>query len=98
MKAIIIEDEKLSAEHLVTLINRIDNSIEIVGIYESVKQGISAFTKGIKCDLIFADIHLADGISFEIFSKITIDTPVIFTTAYDEYAIKFNNLPKLEIF
>jgi len=88
MKAIIIEDEKLSAEHLVTLINRIDNSIEIVGIYESVKQGIIAFTKGIKCDLIFADIHLADGLSFEIFSKIAIDTPVIFTTAYDEYAIK----------
>jgi DNA-binding LytR/AlgR family response regulator len=88
MKAIIIEDEKLSAEHLATLISKIDTSIEIVGIYESVKQGIAAFSKGIKCDLIFADIHLADGLSFEIFSKVIVDTPVIFTTAYDEYAIK----------
>jgi len=88
MKAIIIEDEKLSAEHLITLLKKVDGEIEIVAIYDSVKKTIEAFKKGIKADLLFVDVHLADGISFEIFSKIKIETPVIFTTAYDEYAIK----------
>lgn len=88
MKAIIIEDEKLSAEHLQLLLKRIDKSIQIIGIYDSVKSVITAFENGAKADLLFVDIHLADGLSFDIFSKIYIDTPVIFTTAYDEYAIK----------
>ena len=88
MKAIIIEDEKLSAEHLVTLLNRVDASIEIVATFDSVKKSVEEFKKGIKADLLFVDIHLADGLSFDIFSKTTVDTPVIFTTAYDEYAIK----------
>jgi len=88
MKTIIIEDEKLSADHLQRLLKRIDSSIEIVATIDSVKKSIEVFTTGIKADLLFVDIHLADGLSFEIFSKIKIETPVIFTTAYDEYAIK----------
>lgn len=88
MKVVIIEDEKLSANHLSALLKKIDSNVEVVGEFESVKETVSAFNKGIKCDLLFADIHLADGLSFEIFSKTTIEAPIIFTTAYDEYAIK----------
>lgn len=88
MKAIIIEDEKLSAEHLATLLKKVDTSFEIVAVYDSVKKSVEEFKKGMKADLLFVDVHLADGLSFEIFSKVAIDTPVIFTTAYDEYAIK----------
>jgi DNA-binding LytR/AlgR family response regulator len=88
MKAIIIEDEKLSAEHLARLLKKIDDSIEIIATFDSVKKSVEEFKKGIKADLLFVDVHLADGLSFDIFSKIAIETPVIFTTAYDEYAIK----------
>jgi DNA-binding LytR/AlgR family response regulator len=88
MKAIIIEDEKLSAEHLSNLLKRIDASIEIIAHYDSVKKSIYEFQKDIKADVLFVDIHLADGLSFEIFSKVHINTPIVFTTAYDEYAIK----------
>lgn len=88
MNAIIIEDEKLSAEHLTTLLQRIDPDIRVVATFDSVKKSVEAFKKGITADVLFADIHLADGLSFDIFSRVSIDTPVIFTTAYDEYAIK----------
>ena len=88
MNVVIIEDEKLSAEHLQSLLKRIDKSIEVHRVFDTVKSVVAAFEKGLKTDLLFVDIHLADGLSFEIFSKIAIDTPVIFTTAYDEYAIK----------
>ena len=88
MKAIIIEDEKLSAEHLCTLLSKVDPAIEVLDIYETIKQSKAAFQDGVKADLLFVDVHLADGLSFDIFSEITIDTPVIFTTAYDEYAIR----------
>ena len=88
MNAIIIEDEKLSAEHLANLLKRIDVSINVIATFDSVKKSVEAFQKGINADVVFVDVHLADGLSFDIFSKIQIDTPVIFTTAFDEYAIK----------
>lgn len=88
MNAIIIEDEKLSAEHLSNLLKRIDPTIGVIATFDSVKKSVDAFQKGIKADVLFVDVHLADGLSFDIFSKISIDTPVIFTTAFDEYAIK----------
>ena len=88
MNAIIIEDEKLSAEHLTNLLKRIDPYINVTASFDSVKKSVSEFQRGIKADVIFVDVHLADGLSFEIFSKVQIDTPVIFTTAFDEYAIK----------
>lgn len=88
MKVILIEDEKLTAEHLETLLKKIDASIEVVAVFDSVKKSIEAFKQEIKADLLFVDIHLSDGMSFEIFSKVTVDTPIIFTTAYDDYAIK----------
>ena len=88
MKVIIIEDEKLSAEHLETLLKKIDPAIEIAAVVDSVKRSVELFSKGMDADLLFVDIHLADGLSFEIFSKIEVDTPIVFTTAFDEYAIK----------
>lgn len=96
MKAIILEDEKLSAEHLMNLLKKVDDSIEIIATFDTVKKSVEAFKDGLKADLIFVDIHLADGISFEIFSKVAIDTPIIFTTAYNEYAIKAFKLNSID--
>lgn len=96
MNAIIIEDEKLSAEHLCNLLKKIDPSIKIIATIDSVKKSIDSFQNGLKADLIFVDIHLADGLSFSIFTEVLIETPVIFTTAYDEYAIKAFKLNSID--
>lgn len=88
MNVIIIEDEKLSAEHLTTMLHRIDKNIVVTHTFDTVKASVNAFQQGIKADLLFVDIHLADGISFEIFSQTIVEIPIIFTTAYDDYAIK----------
>jgi DNA-binding LytR/AlgR family response regulator len=88
MKVVIIEDEKLSAEHLALLLKRIDANIEIIKYIDTVKATVKFFEVGLQCDLIFMDIHLADGNSFEVFSQIAIETPIIFTTAFDNYAIQ----------
>ena len=88
MKVLIVEDEKLSAEHLALLLSRLEPDYEVVHISESVKRTIAFLESGMKVDLIFMDIHLADGISFDIFEKVKETAPIIFTTAFDEYAIK----------
>jgi DNA-binding LytR/AlgR family response regulator len=87
MKAIIIEDEKLAAERLEELVREIDSSIEISTKLRSVEKSV-AWLKMNSPDLIFLDIQLEDGLSFTIFEQIDIDVPIIFTTAYDQYAIK----------
>lgn len=87
MKTIIIEDEKLASERLEELIRVIDPAIEVCAKLPSVDQSIK-YLKHNKPDLIFLDIQLEDGLSFSIFEKIEIDVPVIFTTAFDQYAIK----------
>lgn len=88
MKVVIVEDEKLSAQHLTLLLQRIDHEIQVIQYFDSVKATIHAFENGLVADLLFLDIHLADGNSFEIFTKIQIDIPIIFTTAFDSYAIQ----------
>ena len=88
MKVVIVEDERLSAEHLSLLLNKIDPGIEVIQYLDTVKSAIDFFKTGIHPDLLFLDIHLADGNCFEIFSKVQIDVPIIFTTAYDQYAIQ----------
>ena len=87
MKAIIIEDESLAVNRLEKLIAEIDPSIEIVAKAGSVNESVKVLTKE-KVDLIFLDIQLSDGISFSIFDRVTVNTPIIFTTAYDQYAIR----------
>ncbi len=88
MKVVIVEDEKLSADHLSLLLQKIDTSIEVIKYTDTVKATVEALQTGLQADLIFLDIHLADGNSFEIFTKIQTDIPIIFTTAYDNYAIQ----------
>ncbi|MBN1821269.1 MAG: response regulator transcription factor [Prolixibacteraceae bacterium] len=88
MKVLIIEDEHPAAERMVELIHVYDKTINIAGVIDSVKDVILWFQENPQPDLIFMDIQLADGLSFDIFQKTTIDSPVIFTTAYQEYAIK----------
>jgi len=88
MNVIIVEDEKLTAEHLTLLLQKIDTTIEVVRYLDTVKATINAFKTGLEADLLFLDIHLADGNSFEIFKEIRIEIPIIFTTAFDKYAIQ----------
>jgi DNA-binding LytR/AlgR family response regulator len=88
MNVIIIEDEKLSAEHLSNLLGKIDSGIHVIDIFDTISKSIHAFKNGLKADLLFVDVHLADGLSFDIFAEISIDIPIIFTTAYNEYAIR----------
>ncbi|MEG1635218.1 MAG: response regulator, partial [Rikenellaceae bacterium] len=98
MKVLIVEDETAAYESLVDILNEIDPTIDVVANTESVKQTTSWLQKNAEPDLIFMDIHLSDGSSFMIFENIKIETPIIFTTAYDEYAIdafKLNSIDYL---
>ncbi|GEM56295.1 hypothetical protein B0A58_15225 [Flavobacterium branchiophilum NBRC 15030 = ATCC 35035] len=88
MNVVIIEDEKLSAEHLAALLQKVDASMVVTNYFDSISASVSAFKEGLTADLIFMDIHLADGNSFEIFSQFKLEIPVIFTTAFDNYAIQ----------
>ncbi|RDC62053.1 LytR/AlgR family response regulator transcription factor [Adhaeribacter pallidiroseus] len=88
MRALIIEDEKLAANRLARLLVQIDPNIQVIGQIESVRKAVQQFNSGLKPDVAFLDIQLADGLSFEIFDQTQVPCPVIFTTAYDEYAIK----------
>ena len=84
MKTIIIEDEYIAAQSLQELLHEIDPSIEALAVLQSVED----FSLNQPPDLAFFDINLADGSSFSIFEKTAVACPVIFTTAYDEYALK----------
>jgi DNA-binding LytR/AlgR family response regulator len=88
MKVLIIEDEHLAAEKIEKMLLKIDPGITVVARLESVVDSINWLNTNTKPDLIFLDIQLDDGISFEIFDSIKLDVPIIFTTAYDQYAIK----------
>lgn len=88
MKVVIVEDEIAASENLSYLIHNIDSTIEILTVLDSVKAAVKYFSQPSEAELVFMDIHLADGVSFEIFDQVTLNTPIIFTTAYDQYAIK----------
>ena len=88
MNAIIIEDEKLVARELVASITEIDAGLNLVEILSSVKTAMRWFAENPEPDLVFADIQLSDGVSFDIFDKFKLTCPIIFTTAYNEYAIR----------
>lgn len=87
MKVIIIEDETAAARNLKVILSKIAPEIEILAILDSVKSSVKWLHKNSAPDIIFMDIHLADGKSFLIFNEIEVNSPVIFTTAYDEYAL-----------
>lgn len=87
MRAIIVEDEPLAAQNLKGVLNEIE-TLEIIATFESVNETVAWFTLHDSPDILFLDIHLADGSAFEIFDRVKINCSVIFTTAYDEYALK----------
>ncbi len=88
MNVVIIEDEAMSAEDLADQIVQADPTITIVAMLASVKETIAYLNLNPKIDLIFSDIQLGDGLSFEIFKKVPVSTPIIFCTAFDQYAIE----------
>jgi len=89
MNVAIVEDEIPAAEKLERYLKRYDEDIHVLTIQQSVSGAIDWFKTNLeKVDLIFMDIQLSDGKSFAIFDKIEINKPIIFTTAYDEYALK----------
>ena len=88
MKALIIEDEQFAADKLIKLIYQYDPAIHILEVLESVEDAVQWFRQNPQPDILFTDIHLGDGSSFEIFEQIQVTCPIIFTTAYDQYAIK----------
>lgn len=95
---IIIEDEKLNADRLIRLLKEIRPEIQINAVIESITDTVNWLNNHLQPDAIFMDIRLCDGISFEIFEKTDINCPVIFTTAYDEYAVrafKYNSIDYL---
>jgi len=87
MKVLIVEDEYLASERLAELVKQYDDNIEIIESFETISDTINFFKKGGDADLVFMDIQLSDGKSFEIFEKAELNTPVIFTTAYDDFMI-----------
>jgi len=88
MKIVIIEDEPLIAKNLTRMLKQIDASVEVLATLDSVAAAVKWVNENPQPDLFFMDIQLADGVSFDIFNKVKIESPVIFTTAYNEYAIR----------
>lgn len=91
MKIVILEDEGRAVNHLKRLIGEVAPHMELTGTFETVSEAISFLEEEPPVDLIFSDVQLADGTSFEIFSRLKISCPIIFTTAYDTYAIEAFN-------
>jgi len=88
MNVLIIEDEIRASKQLEAMLTKHFPEMQIQDCLESVEESVEWLNNNTSPDLIFMDIQLADGLSFEIFQKVKIDVPVIFTTAYDQYSIK----------
>lgn len=88
MKILIVEDEPLAAAQLAALISEVVHDAKIVGVCDTIKSTLKWLSVNEAPDLAFFDIHLGDGISFEIFKQTELQIPVIFTTAYDQYALQ----------
>src|SRR6266487_4061220 len=98
LNTIIIEDERLASQQLINMLKNIEADINVVAQLFSVKESIEYFSKRTEDDLIFCDVQLEDGLSFEIFSKAEIRTPVIFITGYDQFvmnAFEYNGIDYL---
>jgi DNA-binding LytR/AlgR family response regulator len=88
MKILIVEDETAACENIMEILSEIDPEIVVTGNTESIQQTVKWLQNNTLPDLILMDIHLSDGSAFAIFDHIKIETPIIFTTAYDEYALE----------
>ena len=96
MKVLIIEDEPFAQTELIRLLGNATSEAEIIGTLDSVETAISWFENNSEPDLVFLDIQLSDGLSFEIFEHVKFRCPVIFTTAFDEYAIEAFKLNSID--
>ncbi len=83
MKALIIEDEIMAAQTLQKLLEEVSPGVEITNVLDSIEESVEWLQQNAMPDLIFMDIHLADGSAFAIFEQVDVSCPVIFTTAYD---------------
>ncbi len=88
MRVLIVEDETSAYINLRKVLEEVDSTIEIAENTESIKQTVKWLENNVAPDLIFMDIHLSDGSAFNIFNLITVEVPIVFTTAYDEYAVE----------
>jgi two-component system LytT family response regulator len=88
MKVLIIEDETAASRNLQSMLETLEPDIEVVGITESIVDTVEWFAENNAPDIVFMDIHIADGESFRIFDSVDITAPIIFTTAYDQYALE----------
>lgn len=96
MRILIIEDENMAARRLIKLINDFIPNCEIFGNLDTVTSTVDWLNSNSQPDLIFLDIQLADGISFEIFEHVNVTSPIIFCTAFDQYAIKAFKLNSID--
>jgi DNA-binding LytR/AlgR family response regulator len=88
MNLLIIENEKPASDRLIRILTRIDKTITVLGVIETVEEAINRLQEKPQPDVILMDIQLDDGLCFEIFETIRVDIPIIFTTAYDEYTLR----------
>jgi two-component system LytT family response regulator len=95
MKALIVEDEILAAQNLVKILSDI-GSFDSINTLDSINETVEFLKGNDKPDILFLDIHLADGSAFEIFDKVQVDCPVVFMTAYNEYALKAFRLTSID--
>jgi len=88
MKVVVVEDEHFAVEALKRQLHQLDVSIEVMAELDTVEDAVDYFKQHTLPDLVFMDIQLADGVSFEIFQHVELNCPIIFTTAYDAYALQ----------
>lgn len=88
MKILIIEDETAAAHNLSSILKDVAPEVEILDVIDTVEDSVEWFRANPTPDLVFMDIHLSDGKSFRIFDSVKVDAPIIFTTAYDQYALE----------
>src|SRR5438046_10708637 len=87
IKAVIIEDEKVAQEKLLNILKEICPALEVIAILTSVKEGVSYFKNPHSVDIIFCDVQLPDGLTFEIFNETEIKIPVIFITGFNKFML-----------
>ena len=90
-KIVIVEDEAIAADHLQRLISLTMPDTTVVAVLQSIEESIEHFSHNPPPDLVFMDIHLADGLAFHIFDSVPVPCPIIYTTAYDQYALQAFN-------
>lgn len=89
MNALIIEDEQLAADRLSSLISKSQKDIKVLGQFDTVRDTVDYLSNHQdNIDILFCDVQLADGLSFNIFEQVNVNVPVVFTTAYDEYSLR----------